>query len=58
MKKRILITGINSYVGNKFAESCADNWMLFFNGDDNYELIAEDDEILDNEYFNLFIRDL
>lgn len=35
-----------------------DNWMLFFNGDDNYELIAEDNEILDTEYFNLFIKDL
>ena len=35
-----------------------DKWMLFFNGDDNYELVAEDDEILDLEYFNLFIKDL
>lgn len=35
-----------------------DNWMLFFNGDDNYELIAEDDEVLDTEYFNLFLKDL
>ncbi|MEA2013066.1 MAG: zeta toxin family protein [Verrucomicrobiota bacterium] len=36
----------------------ADHWILFFNGDDNYELIAEDDEILDIEYFNLFKKDL
>ncbi len=35
-----------------------DNWMLFFNGDDNYELVAEDDEVLDSQYFNLFIKDL
>ena len=35
-----------------------DNWMLFFNGDDNYELIAEDNEVLDTEYFNLFLKDL
>jgi predicted ABC-type ATPase len=35
-----------------------DKWMLFFNGDDNYELIAEDDEVLDTEYFNLFRKDL
>ncbi|TKI69941.1 hypothetical protein FCU45_04840 [Sulfurimonas crateris] len=35
-----------------------DNWMLFFNGDDNYELIAEDNEVLDNEYFILFTKDL
>lgn len=35
-----------------------DKWMLFFNGDDNYELIAEDDEVLDTEYFNLFMKDL
>lgn len=35
-----------------------DKWMLFFNGDDNYELIAEDDEVFDTEYFNLFMKDL
>lgn len=34
------------------------NWMLFFNGDDNYELIAEDNEVLDTEYFNLFLKDV
>jgi len=34
------------------------NWMLFFNGDDNYELIAEDNEILDTEYFELFMKDI
>ena len=39
-------------------KSMVDKWMLFFNGDENYELVAEDDEILDLEYFNLFIKDL
>lgn len=39
-------------------KNMVDKWMLFFNGDDNYELIAEDDEILDLEYFSLFIKDL
>ncbi len=39
-------------------KNMVDKWMLFFNGDDNYELVAEDDEILDLEYFNLFIKDL
>jgi hypothetical protein len=36
----------------------ADKWVLFFNGDDNYELIAEDDEILDTEYFDIFKKDI
>ncbi|MBD3843785.1 MAG: AAA family ATPase [Campylobacterales bacterium] len=39
-------------------KNMVDKWMLFFNGDDNYELIAEDDEVLDTEYFNLFMKDL
>lgn len=39
-------------------KNMVDKWMLFFNGDDNYELVAEDNEILDLEYFNLFIKDL
>ncbi len=28
MKKKILITGINSYVGNSFAESCKENFAI------------------------------
>jgi predicted ABC-type ATPase len=35
-----------------------DNWMLFFNGDDNYELVAENNEILDDDSFHLFIKGL
>jgi predicted ABC-type ATPase len=35
-----------------------DNWILFFNGDDNYELVAEDDEVIDIEYFELFKKDI
>ena len=34
-----------------------DHWMLFFNGDDNYELVAENDEIIDQEYDDLFMKD-
>lgn len=34
-----------------------DHWMLFFNGDDNYELVAENDEIIDQEYYDLFMKD-
>lgn len=33
-----------------------DSWMLFFNGDDNYELVAEDGDTIDHEYYNLFIK--
>ncbi len=39
-------------------KNMVDKWMLFFNGDDNYELVAEDNEVLDSEYFNLFIKEV
>lgn len=32
-----------------------DNWILFFNGDDNYILVCEDDKIQDEELYNKFI---
>lgn len=35
-----------------------DKWMLFFNGDDNFELVADNHEIYDNELFNLFSQDI
>jgi len=35
-----------------------DSWALFFNGDDNYELIANEDQIFIDELYNNFIKDL
>ena len=32
-----------------------DNWILFFNGDDNYILVCEDDKVQDEELYNKFI---
>jgi len=32
-----------------------DKWILFFNGDDNYTLVAEDSKIQDEELYNKFI---
>ncbi len=32
-----------------------DNWILFFNGDDNYILVCEDNKIQDEELYNTFI---
>ena len=32
-----------------------DNWILFFNGDDNYILVGEDDKIQDEVLYNKFI---
>ena len=32
-----------------------DNWILFFNGDDNYILVCEDGKIQDEELYNNFI---
>ena len=33
-----------------------DSWTLFFNGDDNYELIANEDQIFIDELYNNFIN--
>lgn len=33
-----------------------DNWVLFFNGDDNFELVANNEEILDEDLFQLFLK--
>ena len=33
-----------------------DKYLLFFNGDDNYELVAEDKEILDENLYNQFLK--
>ena len=35
-----------------------DKWILFFNGDDNYELIANSKQIFKDEKYNFFIKDL
>jgi hypothetical protein len=33
-----------------------DKYLIFFNGDDNYELVAEDDEILDEILYLHFLK--
>jgi len=33
-----------------------DNYLVFFNGDDSYNLVVEDKEILDEELYKLFIK--
>ena len=33
-----------------------DEWMLFFNGDDNFELVENQDELYDEELKNLFLE--
>lgn len=35
-----------------------DKWILFFNGDDNYELIANETQVLNDEKYNKFIGEL
>ena len=37
-------------------KSMVDNYLIFFNGDDNYELVAEDEEILDEDLYGLFVK--
>jgi predicted ABC-type ATPase len=36
----------------------ADKWILFFNGDDNFELVAEDGNVIDEELFNSFLEEI
>lgn len=37
-------------------KNIVDKYLIFFNGDDNYELVAEDEEILDEDLYGLFIK--
>ena len=37
-------------------KNMVDKYLIFFNGDDNYELVAEDAEILDEDLYNLFLK--
>ena len=32
------------------------NWLIFFNGDDNFELVANNEEILDEDLFKVFYK--
>lgn len=48
IRSRILF--INLY------KQMVDKYLIFFNGDDNYELVAEDDEILDEDLYSLFLK--
>ena len=36
-------------------KNIVDKWILFFNGDDNYILVCEDDNIQDEELYDKFI---
>jgi chaperone required for assembly of F1-ATPase len=35
-----------------------DEWMLFFNGDDNFELVETQNEVYDEALKNLFLEGL
>jgi predicted ABC-type ATPase len=35
-------------------KNIVDEWILFFNGDDNFELVANNDEVIDEELFKIF----
>ena len=32
----------------------SDKWLLFFNGDDNFEIVADADEVFDEELMKLY----
>lgn len=33
-----------------------DKYLIFFNGDDNYELVVENEDILDEDLYSLFVK--
>jgi len=37
-------------------KNIVDKYLIFYNGDDNYELVAEDGEILDEELYTQFVK--
>jgi len=37
-------------------KNMADKYLIFFNGDDNYELVAEDEDIVDEDLYTLFVK--
>jgi predicted ABC-type ATPase len=37
-------------------KNIVDKYLIFFNGDDNYELVGEDEEILDEDLYKLFTK--
>ena len=37
-------------------KNIVDKYLILFNGDDNYELVGEDEEILDEDLYRLFTK--
>lgn len=37
-------------------KNIVDEWMLFFNGDDNFELVANDKEVYNDSLLNIFLE--
>lgn len=37
-------------------KNMVDNWIVFYNGDDGYELVLEDGEIYDESFYELFLQ--
>ena len=42
----------------KLYKDMVDDWLLFFNGDDSYELVAENNDIINEILFELFKKDI
>ena len=40
----------------KLYKNIVDKYLVFFNGDDNYELVVEDEEIIDESLYTLFLK--
>ena len=36
----------------------SDKWLLFFNGDDNFEVVADMNEVYDEELMKLYLEEV
>ena len=50
------ITRVGTEIMKTLYKDRVDKWLLFFNGDDTFERVADNDEIYDNELLELFFE--
>ena len=50
------ITRVGTGIMKTLYKDSVDQWLLFFNGDDTFERVADNDEIYDNELLELFFE--
>jgi predicted ABC-type ATPase len=43
---------------NNIYKTIVDEWMLFYNGDDKFELVANNDDVIDEVLYKEFLKDI